>query len=549
MNPEKLNKYLYIKRTPTWLVRSVYAFGIASWILVVYGFSRAIAVDPFYQWFVMPLLAFFALYHFTSFGLNLFYRQFDLKKHDALIKRYWLGRSEPSVDIFLPICGEELPVLRRTWEHVAKIEFANKRVYVLDNSKTGCAQHKAMAEEFGFAYFERPNKGEMKKAGNLKYAYERTSGEFIVIFDADFAPRSDFLYELLPYMDDPRVGIAQSPQYFESSHDVHKRSPIEYGAVYAEEPFYRFIQVTRDRFGGAICCGSNAIYRRAALQDIGGPVQMEFSEDAHTGFAMTCRDWIVRYVPVILAVGLCPDNAHAYFHQQHRWCMGSMALMLSRKFWLSPVSWKAKFCYITGFQFYLSHPLVIVFSFQLFWTLFFYNPYISLSGSMLFYPHLVFAVLYLVFFPIPRFRWGYLYALLLQTYSYSHAVFTALLRSSVGWVPTNAKHTGASLAYRQTVVAVCVYVLAYALLVAYGARTGMIHVFNYHYLSIQFWLFYNLILPWVLLWQMYRTMEQMQKSRVADGAITRGSLMAWQFKTAGAYITIATGVFLLVVFA
>jgi hypothetical protein len=27
----------------------------------------------------------------------------------------------------------------------------------------------------------------MKKAGNLKYAYERTQGEYIVIFDADFA--------------------------------------------------------------------------------------------------------------------------------------------------------------------------------------------------------------------------------------------------------------------------------------------------------------------------------------------------------------------------
>ena len=47
---------------------------------------------------------------------------------------------------------------------------------------------------------------EHKKAGNLNYAFRRTRGEHIVIFDADFRPRPDFLAETLPYMDDPSVG-------------------------------------------------------------------------------------------------------------------------------------------------------------------------------------------------------------------------------------------------------------------------------------------------------------------------------------------------------
>ena len=253
-----------------------------------------------------------------------------------------------------------------------------------------------IAEHFGFTHFERPNKGEMK-VGNLKYAYERTNGDNLFIFDADFSPHPDFIHELLPYMGDPKVGIVQSPQYFETSKAVHKRSLLEYGAAYAEEPFYRYIQVVRSRVGATICCGSNAIYRRSAINDIGGPVQVPHSEDARTGFALMCKGYQVKYVPVILAIGLCPSNIHSYFHQQHRWCTGTMGLMFSKKFWRSPLKVKAKFSYCTGFMFYLHHPPVIIFSFQLFWALFFYNEYLSLAGAVLFYPHALFSIIYLFF--------------------------------------------------------------------------------------------------------------------------------------------------------
>ena len=52
-----------------------------------------------------------------------------------------------------------------------------------------------------------------KKAGNLRFAFARTRSPFIVIFDADFRPRADFLQETLPYMEDPSLGIVQTPQY------------------------------------------------------------------------------------------------------------------------------------------------------------------------------------------------------------------------------------------------------------------------------------------------------------------------------------------------
>ncbi len=119
------------------------------------------------------------------------------------------------MDIFLPICGEPVEVLRNTWIGVFELIQAypgQAHAYVLDDGLSDEAM--ALAPSFGFSYVRRPNQREHKKAGNLNYAFRRTRGNHIVIFDADFRPRADFLAETLPYLDDPIVGIVQTPQFF-----------------------------------------------------------------------------------------------------------------------------------------------------------------------------------------------------------------------------------------------------------------------------------------------------------------------------------------------
>ena len=283
------------------------------------------------------------------------------------------------------------------------------------------------------------------------------------------------------------------------------------GGGQVQEAFYRFIEVARSRFGGTICCGSNAIYRRSALDEIGGTVQIEHGEDAYTGFFLTDKGWRVLYVPIILAVGVCPDNPHAYFHQQHRWCFGSMSLLPTKKFWHSQIKWRIKFCYLVGFLFYLSHPLSILFSFQLFWTLFVYNQYISLANGLLFYPYMIWGFAYMLLFPIARFRRGCFYASFMQLYAYSHAIITSFASRTIGWIPTNAKQANISSAFRQTTFAVGCYVFLYVALIAVALYKDLLHPLNYNYYCIQFWIFYNLVLSFLLLWQMWSTINTAQR--------------------------------------
>ncbi|KKS98686.1 MAG: glycosyl transferase family 2 protein, cellulose synthase (UDP-forming) [Candidatus Gottesmanbacteria bacterium GW2011_GWA2_43_14] len=513
LNSQNEEKYLYIHKTPTWKVRILYFFGIISWLFVIYSYAGLIGIDPFFTWYFLPILTVLSLYYLISWSINAFYKQFNLYNHQRLIKTYWAYHREPLVDIFLPICGEDIEVLRNTWWHVFNISYKNKKIYVLDDSSEECEEHQQLANLFGFNYFSRPNKGENKKAGNLKYAYERTNGEFIAIFDADFAPHKDFLIEALPYTNNYNVGIVQTPQYFETNEKLYKSSSLAYAAAYQEEFFYRIIQVARNRFDAPICCGSNSIFRRRALMTIGGFRQVTASEDSRTGFALLCKGWIIRYIPVILATGMCPTNVYAYYHQQHRWCRGRSELTLSREFIFAPISFIKKLCYTSGFLMFLIRPLKLFISFHLFWILFIYNDTISLSNSFIFYLYLLFVFILDPLFHIAKFKKENFLVAMIKIYSSTHAIISVLMRKTVSWIPTNAKHKKVSHAFIQTTNLVGLYLFLYVTLILLAIRTGDLHLLNYDYFSIQFWIFWNILLTIVLFVQFLNVIKSMKYSK------------------------------------
>jgi cellulose synthase (UDP-forming) len=268
----------------------------------------AVAVFGFYT-------AVYCIYQAVSLPVNFAGRSFDVAAHKSLVDA-WHPQHYPSVDIFLPICGEPIEVLRNTWIGVFELVQAypgDAYVFVLDDGPS--EEARAQASSFGFIYVRRPVMRQHKKAGNLNYAFRRTGSEHIVIFDADFRPRADFLSETLPYMDDPRIGIVQTPQFFRTN---RRQTWVERAAGPTLEVFYRAVQVSRDRFGSALCVGSNAVYRRAALAPMGGFTEIPYAEDSHTGLDVRYHGYELVYIPVPLAAGICPATLDAFMRQQYR---------------------------------------------------------------------------------------------------------------------------------------------------------------------------------------------------------------------------------------
>jgi cellulose synthase/poly-beta-1,6-N-acetylglucosamine synthase-like glycosyltransferase len=329
---------------------SLYCFGAVSTVCLLAGNILFVIYNPG----VWPYAIFIAL---TAFYLSLSYlvgflgKPFDLTLHNFLCLKWFDRSDEASVDIYLPVCGEDLEIILNTWRHVLNLRLTNNniKVYVLDDGKND--EVKLQAEKFKFGYIRRET-SELKKAGNLRNAFKITSGEFILILDADFCPRQDMLIEMLPYMFEyEKCAIVQSPQFFRVE---DHQTWIGKGAAAVQELFYRLMQVNRDTFNGSICVGTCGLYRRKALEPFGGTAPIEYSEDVHTGFQLISTGWRIFYIPIILSAGVCPELLKSFFTQQYRWSLGSMSLFFSKKFWAAPITRMQKLCYMNGQFYYIS---------------------------------------------------------------------------------------------------------------------------------------------------------------------------------------------------
>lgn len=81
-----------------------------------------------------------------------------------------------------------------------------------------------------------------------------------------------------------------------------------------------------------------------------------FSADIGRRFDATDRGWTVKYVPLCLATGICPNTPRSFFSQQMRWARGSTTLLTTTHFWTSRLTLMQKICYLCGTFPELSRP-------------------------------------------------------------------------------------------------------------------------------------------------------------------------------------------------
>lgn len=345
--PDDREKVSYLERHRLYLGVALVT-GNAAMLACQVGF------EIFDSPWLIPLTILLIMHMAASLSVMFAGQDFSYSDHRRLM-RSWQPRSYPDVDIYLPIAGEPVAVLRNTWIAVFELVRAypgTARPYVLDDGAS--PEARMLADSFGFGYVIRADFGRMRKAGNLRYAFARTRGRFIVIFDADFAPRRDFLSETLPYFDDERTGIIQTPQYFRTD---PRQTWVERAGNAVQEVFYRNIQPARDHLGATVCCGTCAVYRRAALEPDGGFAEVPYAEDEHTGLNVRRHGYAVRYLPVVLAAGMSPGTIDGFVRQQYRWCSGTFSTL---RRWPAGIGLRGRLCYATGFFYYLYSAAMVV---------------------------------------------------------------------------------------------------------------------------------------------------------------------------------------------
>lgn len=229
----------------------------------------------------------------------------------------------PRVDVFIATYNEPVSMLRMTIAGAVGMRYPTDgvRVFVCDDGAR--EEVRQLAEEYGAIHLIRPDHAHAK-AGNLNNALGRSDGDLIVTLDADMVPRPDFLERTVGRFQDPELGFVQAPQAF------YNEDPFQYNlfsgqALPNEQDFFmRTLQAGKSRFNAVMYVGSNTMFRRSALESVGGFAVGVITEDLATGLLIQGAKYRTEFVPDIIAAGLAPENLADMLKQRDRWCRGNI---------------------------------------------------------------------------------------------------------------------------------------------------------------------------------------------------------------------------------
>lgn len=214
--------------------------------------------------------------------------------------------------------GEPYELIKDTLEAMVAVRYPHT-TFLCDEGND--PQLKALCDRLGVRHMTRTVKVDAK-AGNINNALRSATGEICVVLDPDHRPVPQMLDEVLPYFEDESIGFVQSVQAYKNAGD----SPVARGAAEQTYTFYGPMMMGMSTYGTAQAIGANCVFRRAALDSIGGHAA-GLSEDMHTAMQLHAKGWKSVYLPKILTRGLVPSNMGAYYKQQLKWSRGTFELL------------------------------------------------------------------------------------------------------------------------------------------------------------------------------------------------------------------------------
>jgi len=260
----------------------------------------------------------------------------------------------PAVDLLIPTLNEPLNVVRFTALAAMNIDWpADKlHVYILDDGAR--EEFHAFAEEAGIGYIARDD-NRHAKAGNINHALAELDSPFVALFDCDHVPTRSFLQLTMGWLlRDQKLAMLQTPHHFYSP-DPFERNLDQFGIIPNEDQlFYGVIQDGNDFWNATCFCGSCAVLRRSALNEVGGMAVETVTEDAHTSLRLQQNGWNTAYINIPQAAGLATERLSAHVMQRIRWARGMVQILrIENPIFASGLKPSQRLCYFNAMAHFL----------------------------------------------------------------------------------------------------------------------------------------------------------------------------------------------------
>jgi cellulose synthase (UDP-forming) len=322
------------------LTRDRILFGsTACSLLIMYALWRwhdtlpafAFSMKNLWQYFFFAFEAIAIVY--TMMSIVILFRNLDRSgQADAAQSRMEREGEFPPVDVFICTYDEPIEILERSILTALALDYPDFTVWVLDDTRRGWLREYCSAT--GARYITRDNNRDAK-AGNLNNGLAVTAREtnapVILVLDADFAPRRDFLKRTVGLLSNPQVAVVQTPQFYYNPDPIQHNLLAAQSWVDDQRFFFDIFQPAKDAWGCAFCVGTSFIVRRDRLAEIGGFPSQAISEDINLTYTMLAKGYETWWLNERLSTGLSAEGIPEYITQRTRWCLGTIQVALLRE--------------------------------------------------------------------------------------------------------------------------------------------------------------------------------------------------------------------------
>jgi cellulose synthase/poly-beta-1,6-N-acetylglucosamine synthase-like glycosyltransferase len=236
------------------------------------------------------------------------------------------AKYKPTVSILIPARDEE-QVIGQLLQRMTELTYPQDKLQVITIDDASSDSTRQIAEEFSKRYsfievLHRDEKtGGKGKASAMNAGLERSTGEIVICFDADYYPQRDIVEKLVKEFVNPSVGAVQGrPVVLNEGQNIVTRL-----VTLERIGGFRVDQEARDnlglipQFGGTV-----GGFRRSILENLGGFDESMLTEDTDLTFQVYLAGFKVRYVGEAECYEEAVASWKAYWRQRHRWARGHM---------------------------------------------------------------------------------------------------------------------------------------------------------------------------------------------------------------------------------
>jgi len=263
-----------------------------------------------------------AIYYWT--GIRGKYRKTEVIK--TKLKEY------PKTTIIIPVRNEETETIIKLLETLSKQTYPKDKMEIIIVSDDTEQKFKEIMEKVMKS--EHAKNMEIKiyrreeprgfKAGALNYALKKSSGKYIVVFDADTTPKETFLEETVTHMETEGLDALATKW---STKNI-SASPIAEAQAVSMEFLTSIILKGKKILGKPIIIpGSGCIFKRETLIEVGGWNEDSLAEDIDMSVRLIINGKKIDYMDEVEVKVEVPSSYEDFKKQQSRWIYGTTQVL------------------------------------------------------------------------------------------------------------------------------------------------------------------------------------------------------------------------------